>query len=121
VPVLAITLPRQGTGADPTRRRPCERYVADGVGLLTLQDIFSELRRPGRDPREQFQPPAFRNDVKEPKDLAEAWCSRASSLTLSRSAHSLIMLAAETEAAGVLQLSTYVRGLTVPNSKTASD
>ena len=29
----------------------------------------------------------------------------------------LFMLAAETEAAWVLQLSTYVRGLTVPNSK----
>jgi uncharacterized protein len=47
------------------------RYVADGVGLPTLQDILSELRRPGRDPREQFEPPAFRDDVKEPKDLAE--------------------------------------------------
>ena len=47
------------------------RYVADGVGLPTLQDILSELRRPGRDPREQFEPPAFRDDVKEPKDLTE--------------------------------------------------
>ena len=47
-----------------------ERYVADGVGLPTLQDILAELRRPGRDPREQFEPPAFRDDVKEPKDLA---------------------------------------------------
>ena len=33
----------------------------------------------------------------------------------------LFMLAAETEAAGVLQLSTYVRGLTVPNEKAASE
>ena len=48
-----------------------DRYVADGVGLPTLQDILSELRRPGRDPREQFEPPAFRDDVKEPKDLTE--------------------------------------------------
>ena len=47
------------------------RYVADGVGLPTLQDILSELRRPGRDPRERFEPPAFRDDVKEPKDLIE--------------------------------------------------
>jgi uncharacterized protein len=46
-----------------------KKYVADGVGLPTLQDILSELRRPGRDPREQFEPPAFRDDVKEPKDL----------------------------------------------------
>ncbi len=48
-----------------------DKYVADGVGLPTLQDILSELRRPGRDPREQFEPPAFRDDVKEPKDLAQ--------------------------------------------------
>jgi uncharacterized protein len=47
------------------------RYVADGVGLPTLQDILSELRRPGRDPREQFEPPAFRDDVTSPKDLTE--------------------------------------------------
>ena len=48
-----------------------DKYVADGVGLPTLQDILSELRRPGRDPREQFEPPAFRDDVKEPKDLTQ--------------------------------------------------
>jgi uncharacterized protein len=48
-----------------------DKYVADGVGLPTLQDILSELRRPGRDPREQFEPPAFRDDVKEPKDLSQ--------------------------------------------------
>jgi uncharacterized protein len=47
------------------------RYVADGVGLPTLQDILSELRRPGRDPRERFEPPAFRADVTEPKHLSE--------------------------------------------------
>ena len=53
------------------QRIDVKRYVADGVGLPTLQDILSELRRPGRDPREQFEPPAFRDDVKEPKDLTE--------------------------------------------------
>src|SRR5688572_6034955 len=47
------------------------RYVADGVGLPTLQDILSELRRPGRDPREHFVPPAFRDDVTSPRDLSE--------------------------------------------------
>jgi hypothetical protein len=33
----------------------------------------------------------------------------------------MIMLAAETEAAGALRLSTYGLGLTVPNGKAASD
>jgi protein Tex len=45
------------------------RYVSDEVGLPTLRDIVDELRRPGRDPREQFELPAFRDDVTEVKDL----------------------------------------------------
>jgi len=47
------------------------RYVSADVGLPTLRDILSELRKPGRDPRESFEPPAFRDDVTEPKDLKE--------------------------------------------------
>jgi uncharacterized protein len=46
-----------------------KRYVSDDVGLPTLQDIIAELRKPGRDPRDRFEPPAFRDDVREPKDL----------------------------------------------------
>jgi uncharacterized protein len=45
------------------------RYVSDEVGLPTLRDILTELRKPGRDPRESFELPAFRDDLKEPKDL----------------------------------------------------
>jgi uncharacterized protein len=45
------------------------RYVSDEVGLPTLRDILTELRKPGRDPREGFELPAFREDVKEPRDL----------------------------------------------------
>jgi protein Tex len=44
-------------------------YVSDDVGLPTLHDIVAELRKPGRDPRETFVPPAFRDDVTEPKHL----------------------------------------------------
>ena len=46
-----------------------KRYISEDVGLPTLQDIIAELRKPGRDPRATFEPPAFREDVKEPKDL----------------------------------------------------
>jgi protein Tex len=45
------------------------RYVTAEAGLPTLQDIVAELRKPGRDPRESFEPPQYRDDVKEPKDL----------------------------------------------------
>ena len=47
------------------------RYLSDDVGLPTLHDILAELRRPGRDPRESFEAPAFRADLNEPKDLQE--------------------------------------------------
>ncbi len=47
------------------------RYVSPDVGLPTLKDILSELRKPGRDPRAAFEAPAFRDDVTEPKDLRE--------------------------------------------------
>lgn len=48
-----------------------QRYVGEGLGLPTLSDIVSELRKPGRDPREGFEAPAFRDDVREIADLRE--------------------------------------------------
>ena len=44
-------------------------YVSDDVGLPTLRDILSELKKPGRDPRAAFEPPAFRDDLTKPSDL----------------------------------------------------
>jgi uncharacterized protein len=46
-------------------------YVSDDVGLPTLKDIVSELKKPGRDPRAGFEAPAFRDDITQPKDLTE--------------------------------------------------
>ena len=45
------------------------RYAGQDAGLPTLRDILDELRRPGRDPREAFEAPAFREDVTEPRHL----------------------------------------------------
>ena len=39
------------------------QYESAEVGSLTLKDILDELRKPGRDPRATFEPPAFREDV----------------------------------------------------------
>jgi len=50
---------------------PIERYIGDGVGEPTLRDIIAELQRPGRDPREAFDPPKFRADVTTLADLKE--------------------------------------------------
>ena len=46
------------------------RYVSDDVGMPTLRDIVAELKKPGRDPRAAFEPPAFRDDITKPSDLA---------------------------------------------------
>jgi uncharacterized protein len=45
------------------------RYVSAEVGLPTLRDIVAELKKPGRDPREEFTATEFRDDVRELSDL----------------------------------------------------
>jgi uncharacterized protein len=45
------------------------KYVGEGVGEPTLRDIVAELRKPGRDPRADFEPPKFRDDVEKLEDL----------------------------------------------------
>ncbi|MEJ2648317.1 MAG: Tex family protein [Sedimentisphaerales bacterium] len=44
-------------------------YVTEKVGLPTLMDIKSELSKPGRDPRKQFEAFSFTEGVNEIKDL----------------------------------------------------
>src|SRR5690606_616225 len=46
-----------------------KKYITDEVGLPTLQDILSELAKPGRDPREQFEAFAFADGVNTISDL----------------------------------------------------
>ncbi|HEX8516707.1 MAG TPA: Tex family protein, partial [Bacteroidia bacterium] len=45
------------------------KYVTETVGLPTLNDIMSELDKPGRDPRKSFEVFAFDDSVHEIKDL----------------------------------------------------
>lgn len=47
------------------------RYVTDQVGLPTLEDIISELRKPGRDPREKASEFGFDESVNDITDLHE--------------------------------------------------
>ena len=42
---------------------------ACGVGVPTLLDVARELRKPGRDPRDELPPPLLRTDVMSVKDL----------------------------------------------------
>jgi uncharacterized protein len=45
------------------------RYVSDQIGLPTLNDIVAELARPGRDPRQEFEPFDFAAGVHRIEDL----------------------------------------------------
>jgi protein Tex len=66
---LGLPLPELVENEDAVRRIRPDRYVSGEVGRPTLEDIIEELLRPGRDPRDTFEPPAFRDDVTEVKDL----------------------------------------------------
>ncbi len=46
-----------------------EKLTAEGTGIYTLKDIQEELRKPGRDPRQQFVAPQFQSAIKEISDL----------------------------------------------------
>jgi uncharacterized protein len=46
-----------------------KKYVSTDVGLPTLQDILTELAKPGRDPRKQFELFSFQEGVDKPTDL----------------------------------------------------
>ena len=39
------------------------------IGVLTLKDIIEEIKKPGRDPREEMPKPLFRSDVLKMEDL----------------------------------------------------
>jgi uncharacterized protein len=50
--------------------QPIEKLAEElGVGAPTLADIFEQLLRPGRDPREDLPPPVLRADVLSMDDL----------------------------------------------------
>ncbi len=40
------------------------------IGIMTLRDIVEELKKPGRDPRDEMPKPLFRSDVLKMEDLA---------------------------------------------------
>ena len=57
------------TNADLRKQIDLSRYITDTIGLPTLNDIMSELAKPGRDPREQFEAFAFADGVAKMEDV----------------------------------------------------
>jgi uncharacterized protein len=67
---LGVPLDRLVGDAGISGRIDPRRYVSAAVGLPTLNDIVAELARPGRDPRQEFEPFYFAEGVSRIEDLA---------------------------------------------------
>jgi uncharacterized protein len=66
---LHLSLEELGKSPDVLAAVDPKRYASETTGEPTVRDILQELRKPGRDPRESFVTPTFREDIKELKDL----------------------------------------------------
>lgn len=66
---LKVTTRELVGNADLCDRIDPSRYVEGEFGLPTVNDIISELRKPGRDPRESAQEFEFAHDIKTIEDL----------------------------------------------------
>jgi uncharacterized protein len=54
---------------DLRKKIDVKRYITDSVGLPTLNDILNELAKPGRDPRERFEPFSFVEGIEKIEDV----------------------------------------------------
>jgi uncharacterized protein len=75
-PVVERILTKLGTGIAEVMGKPAvlkgisaADFTDDKFGLPTVQDIFSELEKPGRDPRPEFKTATFRDGVESVSDL----------------------------------------------------
>jgi uncharacterized protein len=66
---LGVTVPELIAKPELIEKVKLEGFTTESVGMYTLGDIREELRKPGRDPREKFVAPKWRDDVKEIADL----------------------------------------------------
>ncbi len=64
---LGVPLTQLVSDPQLTQRIDLKHYAA--IGEFTLADIIEELKKPGRDPRATFEPPAFRDDILAIQDL----------------------------------------------------
>ncbi len=66
---MNVTVPELIAKPELVEKIKLEEFQTQTAGMYTLTDIRDELRKPGRDPREQFTVAQFRDDVKEIADL----------------------------------------------------
>jgi uncharacterized protein len=68
---LGLTVPDLMRDGSKRAKIKLETYVTEKVGLPTLTDIVTELAKPGRDPRQQFEAFSFAEGVNKPEDLKQ--------------------------------------------------
>jgi len=68
---LGYTVPEMINNPEVREEIDLDNYVDSDVGLPTLNDILDELEKPGRDPRPEFEPFDFSDEVNEIDDLEE--------------------------------------------------
>src|SRR5581483_10320668 len=66
---LGVTVDDLIARPDLVEKVKLEGFTTESVGMYTLGDLREELRKPGRDPRDKFVAPKWREDVKEIADL----------------------------------------------------
>ncbi|MBR2608302.1 MAG: RNA-binding transcriptional accessory protein [Bacteroidales bacterium] len=66
---LNVTTRELVGNADLCAKLDPQKYIDDNFGLPTINDIISELRKPGRDPRESAQEFEFAHDIRSIEDL----------------------------------------------------
>ena len=71
VAAKGTTVPAIIGNTEIIRQVNAEEFVDDKVGLPTIQDVLSELEKPGRDPRPEFRTAKFRDDITDVKQLTE--------------------------------------------------
>lgn len=66
---LGVDVPALISDASVRGKVDVNRYVADGIGLPTLNDIMAELAKPGRDPRSAIKVFEFSQEVRTIEDV----------------------------------------------------
>ncbi|WP_420155497.1 Tex family protein [Siphonobacter sp.] len=68
---LGVSVKDLMTQTEQRKKIQLQKYVTEKAGLPTLQDILSELEKPGRDPRQPLAAFEFDASVRKPEDLRE--------------------------------------------------
>lgn len=66
---LGVSLTDINKVSDRLKSLDLNTFVTDTIGLPTLEDVITELEKPGRDPREEFKYATFKEGITEISDL----------------------------------------------------